>query len=72
MKNVLKLIAVIPLWVVGRLAGLHKSDRDYDFRTFQGWLIAPLSRKGCAIGWACWLVMLAAIVLMLRWLFRWV
>ena len=70
MRNWLKLAAVIPWWAMARLVRLDNSDRDYDYRTIEGWLIAPLSRKGYAIGWACWLLMLAAIVLLLRWLLR--
>ena len=70
MNATLKLIAVIPWWVVARLGRMDKYDRDYDWRTIQGWLIAPLSRIGYVIGWSCWLVLLAAIGLLLRWLLR--
>jgi hypothetical protein len=52
MKIWLKLMAVLPLWLLGRLVRLDKSDRDYDYRTVRGWLRSPLSRKGYAIGWA--------------------
>ena len=67
MKIWLKLMAVLPWWLVGRLVRLDKWERDYDFRTIKGALWNPLSRMGYVIGWVCWFVLLAGIVIFLKW-----
>ena len=70
MRNWLKIAAVIPWWVVGRLIGLDKVEKQYDYRTLRGYLAAPLSRKGYVIGWSCWILLLAGVGLTLWRLFR--
>lgn len=70
MKTVLKRMAVLSLWVVARLGRMDKYDRDYDWRTIDGWLRSPLLPAAYVYGCVCWLVLLAGIGLLLWWQFR--
>lgn len=70
MKKLFKFLAVLPWWLLGRLIGLDKVEKQYDYRTLRGYLAAPLSRKGYVIGWSCWILLLAGVGLTLWRLLR--
>jgi hypothetical protein len=69
-RKFLRIIPRIPLWLLARVLRMHTWSvyKHYDVRTLNGWMWKPCTRKALFFGWCCWLMMLAGIILLFRWL----
>jgi hypothetical protein len=63
MNKKVKLIPLIPWWLLGKIFRIGKSDRDYDW-SLKGWTRMPLRRSTIPLGWAFWVIVILGVLML--------
>jgi hypothetical protein len=58
-----KLIPLIPWWLLGKLVRIERSDRDYDW-SLKGWTCTA-TRTAIVLGWTFWLIVILGFLILI-------